>query len=30
MMTKEEQEIFYLDPKIIDWSYAIKCYIHGI
>lgn len=29
-MTKEEYDIFYIDPKDIDWRYCIKSYVHGI
>lgn len=29
-MTKEEQDIFYIDPKIIDWREATTLYGYGV
>jgi len=29
-MTPEDLDCFFIDPKIVDWRYAIQCYVHGI
>lgn len=29
-ISKEEYDIFFLDPKDIDWQQSIKSYVHGI
>ena len=29
-MTAEEREEFFIDPRIIDWDFYVRAYIHGM